>query len=108
MQKREIIEGSFGDLTLRKDAEAAVEGSFDDALLLENVGEGPVTHHFGEAVAFADSVGQEWAYVGAVGDLRFVVVGGIVLGPDERNFRVGRRGNLLVHLFYSAADHFVA
>src|SRR6266404_5262456 len=108
MQYREIIERRFGDAALREDAEAAVERGFYDALLLEYVGKRPVTHHFGEAVALANGVGEKWAHVGAVCHLRLIAVVGIVFGPDERHVWIGRGGDLLMHFVYGAAHHFVA
>ena len=54
MQHGEGVEGGLGDAVFGDQAEAAVERGLDDALLFEDVGEGPVAHRFGEAVALAD------------------------------------------------------
>src|SRR5579859_2021838 len=108
MQWCEIVESRFGNAAFGKYAEAAVERRFHHALLFEDIGKGPVAQHFGEAVAFANGVGEEGAHVGAVGYLGLIAVIGIVFGPDEWNVRIGGSRDLLVHLFNRAADHFVA
>ena len=87
---REGVERRLGNVVCRDEAEAAVERRSDDALLLEDVGEGPVAHALGEAVAQADIVGEPGAHVGGVGDVGLVGVAGVVLGEDERELGIGR------------------
>ena len=104
----EGIEGGLGDAVFGEDAEAAVEGGADDALLFEDVGEGPVAHALCEAVALVDGGGEPGAHVDGVGDVGLVGVAGVVLGEDERELGVGGLEDLLVDLGDGAADHLVA
>src|ERR1700737_1433330 len=108
MQKRKIIESGFGNAALGEQPKATVERSLGDSLFLEDVRKSPITHHFGQPVTLTNSVGQERSHVSAVGHLRLIAVVGVVLGPDEWHLRIGRGGNLLMHLFYGAADHVIA
>src|ERR1700680_446913 len=108
MQQREVVEGWLWNAALGKNAKPAVERSLDDALFLEHVGKGPIAHHFRQAVAFANGVGQKRSHVGTVGNLGLIAVVGVVLGPDEWDMRIGGGGDLLMHFAYGAADHCIA
>src|SRR5271170_171478 len=108
MQHGEGVEGRLGDSVFGDQAEATVERGLDYALLFEDVGEGPVTHSLGEAVALTDGAGEPWSHVDAVGDVGFVGVAGVVFAEDERHFGKRRGGDLVVDLCDRAADHAVA
>src|SRR5260370_222172 len=108
MQERKIIERGLGNAALGEQSEATVERSLDDALLLEAVRKGPVTHHLLPTGTVSNRVGQVRYHVCAISDLRLITVVGVVFGPDEGHMRVGRGGDLLMHLFYGAADHLIA
>ena len=87
---RKTLSDGLGDVVGGDQAEAAIERRAHHALLLEDVGEGPVVHALGQAVAEADIVGEPRAHEGGVGDVGLVGVAGVVLGEDERD--VGVRG----------------
>ena len=74
MQQFESIENRLGDSTFGKYAETAVKWLLDYALLLENVRESPVAHHFSEPVALPNRIGQPWCHERRVGDLGLIVV----------------------------------
>ena len=108
MQHGEGVECRLGDSVLSDQAEAAVERGLGDALLFEDVGEGPVAHSLGEAVALADGAGEPWAHVDGVGDVGFIGVAGVVFAEDERHFGKRRGGDFVVNLRDRAADHAIA
>ena len=108
MQHGERVERGLVDAVLRDQPEAAVERRLHHALFLEHVGERPVAHDLHLAGALADGVGQPRPHEHAVGDVGQVGVAGVVLAEDQRQVRVGRRGDLLVHLVHRAADHVAA
>ena len=105
VQHGECVERRLGDAVGRDQAEAAVERVAHDALFLEHVGERPVAHRLDLAGAHADGVGEPRPHEHGVGDVGQVGVAGVVLAEDQRQVRVGRGGDFLVHLVHRAADH---
>ena len=89
MEQREVVEGGFGDAALGEQTKTAVEGRFDHALFLKNIGERPVAHHRGEAVALANGVGHPRSHEGSVRYGGFAHIAGVELAPDERSVRIG-------------------
>src|SRR3981189_1805071 len=105
MQHRECVESGLGDAAFRAETEAAIERSLEDALLFEDVGEAPVAHGFGEAIALADGASEPRSHVDAVGYVRFIGIAGVVLAEDERCIWKRRCGDLAVNLRDRTADH---
>ena len=89
MECAEDVECGLGNVFRGDEAEAAVEGRADDALLVEDIGERPIVHAVGEAVAEADGVGEPGTDEGGVSYVGLVGVAGVVLGEDEREVRIG-------------------
>ena len=63
---------------------------------------------FGQAVALADGVGEPWTHEFGVGNRGLVHVAGVVFAPDQRQVRLGRRLDLLMHMLHRAANHLIA
>src|SRR6266702_1352801 len=99
------IQRGFGYVVGGDQAEAAVEWRAHDTLFFENVGEGPVRHALGQAVAEANVVGEPRTHEGRVGDVGLIRVAGVVLGEDQRDGGIGRVRNLVVDLLDRAPDH---
>ncbi len=97
--------GRFGNAALGEQTEAAIKRRLHHALLFKNIGEGPVTHHFREAVALANGVGHPRSHESCVRDGGLVHVAGVEFAPNERSVRVGRSGDLVVNFFDRAANH---
>src|SRR5260370_33180881 len=102
MQQPEIVEWWFRNAPPGQKSKAAIKWRLHDALLLEYIGKGPIAHHFRQTIALANGVGQERTHVGAIGHRRLIAVVGVVFGPDEGHFRIGRGCDLLMHFFYGA------
>ena len=108
MKQLEGIEGWLWDITRGNQPKSAVEGLIHNSLFFENIGERPVRHHLGQSIALAYGVGDPRSHVERIGDGRLVLITGVVLGPDQRKVRHGRRPNLIANFYYSTANHLVA
>ena len=89
MKQLECVERRFGDVPGGDEPEAPVKRPLHHTRFLEYVGKGPVAHHFGQAIALADGVGEKRAHVGAVGDLRLVDGGVVNNSPISRAAELG-------------------
>src|SRR5882762_11036770 len=108
VQNFERCERRFGNPSSCNQAVTTIERLFHNALLFENVGEAPVRHFIHQPVTLTDGVGHPRAHIYGVGDLRLILVTGVEFAPDQGEAGKGRGLDLVMHLFYSPADHALA